>query len=72
MLQICMFTGNNSACVFCSFSYSFYFIGDKRFAGYFKDEIRPSLKANDRLKFSQDVALDHVREKGKTTMNTLI
>ena len=40
-------------------------IGDKISADHFKDEIAPSLKANNRLKFDQDVALNHVREKGK-------
>ena len=58
--------------MFCTFSYSFYFIGDKIVADLFKDEIRPSLKENDRIKFAQDVALNNVREKGKTTTQTLI
>ena len=52
---------NKSSCVFCSFSSAFYFIGDKHSADRFKGEIIPPLKANDRLKFAQDVALNHVR-----------
>ena len=56
---------NKSACVFCSLSYNFYFIGDKVADGYFKDEIIPSLKASNRLKFAQDVALNRVRDKEK-------
>ena len=32
-------------------------------ADYFKYEITPSLKANGRLKFDQDVAFNWVREK---------
>ena len=47
-----------SACVFCSLSYEFYFIGDKIAADNFKYEITPSLKANARLKFYQDATLN--------------
>ena len=43
----------------------YYVIVDKIAADSFKDEITPWLKANDRLKFSQDVALNNAREKGK-------
>ena len=50
---------------FFSFLYSFFFIGNKFSADRFKDGITPSLKANDRLTFSQDVALNYVRDKGK-------
>ena len=53
---------NKSTCVFCSLSSAFYFIGDKIAADNFIREITPSLKAEDRLKFSQDVALNHVRD----------
>ena len=56
---------NKSACLFCSFSSEFYFIGDKSSADHFKYKITPSLKENDRLKLAQDVALKRVREKGK-------
>ena len=57
--------GNKSACVFCSLSSALFFIGDNIFADHFKEEITPSLKANNRLTFSQDVAFNHVSEKGK-------
>ena len=46
-------------------SSAFYFFGDKIYADSFINEITPSLKANDGLKFSQDVAFNNVREKGK-------
>ena len=49
---------NNSTCVLCSFSSSFFFIGDEIDADDFKDEITPLIKANDRLKFAQDLALN--------------
>ena len=49
----------------CSFSYAFFFIGDKITADRFKDEITPSLRANYRLKFAQDVALNHAVGKRK-------
>ena len=48
-----------------SLSSIFFFIGDKISADSLKDEITPSLKANDRLKFDQDVAFNCVIEKGK-------
>ena len=57
--------GNKSDCAFCSFSSAFYFIGDKIDADCFKDEITPLIKANYRLKFAQNVALNNWREKGK-------
>ena len=47
--------GANSAGLFCSLSFVFYFVGDKILSNRFKDEINPSLKANKRLKFAQDV-----------------
>ena len=46
-------------------SYEFYFIGDKITADFFKDEITPSLKANDQIKFARGVLFNNVREKGK-------
>ena len=45
--------------------YEFFFVGEKVAADYFKDDIIPLLKIKSRLKFDQDVVLDHVREKGK-------
>ena len=48
-----------------SLSSEFYFIGDKFYADFLQDENTPSLKENDRLKLYQDVALNHVTEKGK-------
>ena len=51
--------------MFCSLSSSFYFIGDKIADDHFKDEIAPSLKANDKLKFAQYLTLNRVRENGK-------
>ena len=51
--------------MFCSLSSEFYFIGDKIAADCFKDETTPSLQSKDRLKFNQDVALNHIREKLK-------
>ena len=54
-----------SACVLFPLVSSFYFIGDKIDADCYKDEITPSLKTNGRLKFSQDVAMNRIREKVK-------
>ena len=51
--------------MFCFVSSSFDFIGDKISAVHFRDEITTLLKANYRLKISQDMALNHVRDKGK-------
>ena len=51
--------------MFCTFSFSFYFIGDKIAADCFTDKITLSLKASDMIKFSQYVASNHVREKGE-------
>ena len=42
-----------------------FFAGDRISAGTFKDAIIPPLKANYRLKFDQDIAMNHAREKGK-------
>ena len=56
----------------CSLSYSFYFVGDKIDDDCFKDEITPSLKSNDRLKFFQDVAMNHLRYKGNHDANSRI
>ena len=49
----------------CSLASKFNFIGDKTAVDCFKDKITPFLKTNDRLKLDQDVALNHVRKKGK-------
>ena len=43
-----------------------YFVGDKVAADHFKDEIIPLLKANDRLKYAQYVAMNHMKDTGKT------
>ena len=43
----------------------FFSICDKIDADHFEYEITPLLKENDRLKFSQDVALNPVIEKEK-------
>ena len=56
---------NKSDCLFCSLSSTFYFIDDKITADGFKNEIKLLIKANTRLKCSQYVALNCVREKGK-------
>ena len=63
---------NKSACVFCSFSSVFYFLGDKTAADSLKYEISSSLKENGRLKISQYVALNHVREKRNHDANSHI
>ena len=60
---------NMSACVLFSLSSKFYLICDKDSADIFKDEFTPSLKAYISFKFSQDVTLNHVREKGKFKTN---
>ena len=52
-------------CVLCSLPYTFFFAGDRISAGTFKDAIIPPLKANYRLEFDQDIAMNHAREKGK-------
>ena len=57
--------GRKSCCVLFSLSYYFNFFGGKISAGCFKDEITPSLKSNNRLKFYQDVAMNRAREKGE-------
>ena len=54
-----------SAFVLYSLLSAFFFIGDKITCGHFKDAIIPSLEPNDRLNFSQEVAMNHVREKVK-------
>ena len=56
---------DNSACVFCSLSSELLFICDKIDADSFKDESKPSLKENDGLKISQNVALNNARENGR-------
>ena len=66
MLLSCTFYRNiKGSGVFCSLLDSSYFIGDNISADFKKDEITPLLKANDRLKFDQDVAFYCVIEKGK-------
>ena len=55
--------------MFCTLFDELYFIDDEIAADRFKDEITPSLKENDRIKFAQDMALNHVREKGKPRRN---
>ena len=66
MLQSCIFKKENiSSFDFCSLLFLFYLFGDEISADCFKDEITPSSKPNDRLKIAQDVALNHVRNKGK-------
>ena len=42
------------------------FVGDKIDDDYFKDEITPSLEANNKLEFSRDVSINHVGENDKT------
>ena len=56
---------NNSYCVLWSFSSALFFIGNKIAADYFQDAITPYLKASNRFKFAQEVALNCVREKVK-------
>ena len=51
--------------MFFSISSIFFFIVNKISADNFKNEITPSLKANNGLKLDQYVALNRVREKGK-------
>ena len=48
----------------CLLSSAFYFICDKIADDRFKDEIKPLLKANSRIKFVQYVEMNRVREKG--------
>ena len=63
--KLYIFQENNSACVFYLLSSEFYFIGDTIYSDSSKKEIAPLLKVNATLKFSQDAALNNVREKGK-------
>ena len=65
------FQDRKRACVFCSLLSEFFFVGDKIAANHFKDAIIPSLKANDRPKFSQDVEMNHAKEKVKTQCKNL-
>ena len=51
--------------MFYSLSYAILFIGDKISSDRFKDKITHLLKAHDRLKFAQDVALNCVQKKVK-------
>ena len=50
--------------MFCSLSSIFYFVADKISADCFKDEIKPSLKENYRLKYDQDVTMNSVKREG--------
>ena len=62
MILGCIFLQENkNACVICSLSYTFFFVGNKIAADCFKEEIIRSLKSNDRLKFAQDGAFNRVR-----------
>ena len=65
-------TYGDIASVFCSLSYTFYSIGDKISADYFKDEVTPSLKTNDKLQFSPDVEINHVINKLNHNANSCI
>ena len=48
------------------------FVDDKIAAEYFKDEIKPYLESNNRLKFTQDVTMNNAREKEKNNANSHI
>ena len=50
--KLCIYRKIKSDCVLCLLSSGFYFIDDKTYTDSLKDEITPSLKANDRLKFA--------------------
>ena len=50
---------------------NFTFLAIRIAADCLKDETKPSLKENDTIKFDQDMALIYVREKEKTTMQTI-
>ena len=45
--------------------YEFYPVSDKFSDDHYKDEVIPSIKANDRPKSAKDVAMNHVRDMGK-------
>ena len=51
--------------MFCLLTSAFYFIDDKIAADLKNMKLHPSLKGNYRLQFSQNVALNRVRETGK-------
>ena len=51
--------------MFCSLLFVLFFTDDKIATDYLKVEIKPSLKSKNGLKFTQAVALNHVREKVK-------
>ena len=51
--------------MFCSLSYFVVVVADEIATDCFKGEITPSFKANYRLKFAQNVAMNHVKEKRK-------
>ena len=65
MLLSYIFQVINGTFVFC-FLYSLsFFVVDKTTADCFKYAITPSLKINNRLKFYQNMAMDHVIDKVK-------
>ena len=65
VLLSCMFLGKKEClCVMCIVICIFLFWRGS-FSDHFKDDISPSLKSHDRLKFDQDVAINNVREKCK-------
>ena len=55
--------------MFCSLSCEVLFVDDKISTDNFKAEIIPSLKAKDRLKISQEVTMNYVRDKSKKYEN---
>ena len=57
--------GKKSAYMFCSLYCAFLFVGDNIAAGCVKDKIIPFLKSKGRLKFDQNVVVNHLIEKGK-------
>ena len=66
VLLSCMFTIIERVLVcYVYFKYSFFFVGGKFAADKFKDDNLPSIKEKDRLQFTIDLVLNHMREKGK-------
>ena len=62
---MCVLQEIKSVCAFCSLSCELLFVGDKFTADHFEDDIIPLIKSNYMLNFSQDVTMNHVRDKGK-------
>ena len=52
-------------CLFCSFSSTFLFVGEKLALDSFKDGIIPRIKINYRIKFFISVTLNSLRDKEK-------